>query len=104
MDTQTAQPKTYQNPVISLMVIVFVLLLVVGGLVAWSAHEWLSHAQASWDAVAVDAVDARRHRETIGRALALASVIPASIFVILCGVRHETNRVLAVLAPEAQIN
>lgn len=96
MDAQIARPNTYQNPVITLMAIVFVLLLVSGGLLAVSAHDWLSHV--TWDG---DDVDTKRHQENIGEALALASLIPGSIFVILCGVRHETNRVLALLAPEA---
>jgi hypothetical protein len=96
MDTRIVRPNSYQNPVITLMAIASVLLLVSGGLLAISAHDWLSHV--TWDG---DDVDAKRHQQNIGQALALASLIPGSIFVILCGVRHETNRVLGLLAPEA---
>jgi hypothetical protein len=94
MDTQSARPNTYRNPFIVLMAIAFVLLLVSGGLLAMSAHEWLSHV--TWDG---EDVAAKRQQENVGQALALASLIPGSIFVILCGVRHEINRVLAVRAP-----
>jgi hypothetical protein len=95
MDTRIA-PNMYRNPVITLMAIAFVLLLASGGLLAIAAHDSLSQVTLGGNDV-----DVKRHQENIGQALALASLIPGSIFVILCGVRHETNRVLALLAPES---
>lgn len=101
MNTQTAVPKTYRNPLITVTAIAFVLLLVIGGVVALNAHESLT--SFSWDGPGVD-VDAKQRQEKIGQALALASLIPGSIFVILCGVRHEINRVLASRTLEAPVD
>jgi hypothetical protein len=100
VSTRTASPKTYQNPCITLMAIAFVLLLAIGGLLALEAHDALS--QYAWNGEGIDDVDAKQRQEKVGQRLALASLIPGSIFVILSGVRHEINRVLAARTPEAR--